>query len=81
MPDVPFAPHCIAPVTTPAARVVPCPQCGRPVEFAPASRWRPFCSARCKTIDLGAWATETYRVPLPESPEPDDAASSDDPGR
>ena len=36
-------------------------------------KWRPFCSARCKTIDLGAWASERYRVPAedakPEDPE------------
>jgi len=28
--------------------------------------WRPFCSERCKLIDLGAWATERYRVPVTE---------------
>jgi hypothetical protein len=55
-----------------AARFVRCPQCGRPVEWAATSRWRPFCSARCKTIDLGAWASETYRVPVVESDESDE---------
>ena len=64
-----------------APRFVPCPQCGRPVEWVATSRWRPFCSARCKTIDLGAWAAETYRVPVAESPEPDDQAEKDDPER
>jgi endogenous inhibitor of DNA gyrase (YacG/DUF329 family) len=24
--------------------------------------WRPFCSERCKLIDLGAWASEEYKV-------------------
>jgi hypothetical protein len=52
-----------------APRFVRCPQCGRPVEWAATSRWRPFCSARCKTIDLGAWASESYRVPVVESDE------------
>lgn len=42
---------------------VECPTCGRRVEWAPASRWRPFCSERCKLVDLGAWATERYAVP------------------
>lgn len=28
------------------------------------NRYRPFCSERCKMIDLGAWATEAYRVPV-----------------
>lgn len=25
--------------------------------------WRPFCSERCKLIDLGQWASESYRIP------------------
>lgn len=28
--------------------------------------YRPFCSERCKMIDLGAWATESYRIPVEE---------------
>ncbi|HEU4655384.1 MAG TPA: DNA gyrase inhibitor YacG [Steroidobacteraceae bacterium] len=36
---------------------VPCPTCNRPVEWTDASPWRPFCSERCKLIDLGAWAS------------------------
>jgi len=44
-------------------RVVACPQCGSAVEWTAAATWRPFCSNRCKTIDLGAWASEAYRVP------------------
>jgi endogenous inhibitor of DNA gyrase (YacG/DUF329 family) len=54
---------------------VDCPTCGRKAEFSPANRWRPFCSERCKTVDLGAWAAEAYRVagsPL------EDAVSSDE---
>jgi len=46
-------------------RTVACPTCGKPVEWA-ANVWRPFCSERCKLIDLGAWATERYRVPVIE---------------
>jgi endogenous inhibitor of DNA gyrase (YacG/DUF329 family) len=52
-------------------RTVACPQCGRAVEWTPASRWRPFCSERCKMIDLGAWASESYRIPA-EPADPDD---------
>jgi endogenous inhibitor of DNA gyrase (YacG/DUF329 family) len=62
----------------PGPRVVPCPQCGRPVEWTPASRWRPFCSERCRTIDLGAWAAETYRVPAAEPSDPDEIAAAFD---
>ncbi len=42
---------------------VTCPTCGAPVEWAPANRFRPFCSERCKNIDLGAWAEERYAIP------------------
>lgn len=43
-------------------RVV-CPQCKRPVEYSEENRFRPFCSERCKLVDLGAWMTETYCIP------------------
>jgi len=43
--------------------VVPCPHCGAASVFAPSNRWRPFCSERCKLIDLGDWASERYRMP------------------
>jgi endogenous inhibitor of DNA gyrase (YacG/DUF329 family) len=46
-------------------RVVDCPICGKPVVWVAESRFRPFCSARCKEIDLGTWASEGYRVPDP----------------
>ncbi len=49
-------------------RVVPCPTCGREVPWTPASRWRPFCSERCRLIDLGQWAAERYRIPGEEAP-------------
>jgi endogenous inhibitor of DNA gyrase (YacG/DUF329 family) len=44
---------------------VPCPRCGTQAPFAPSNPWRPFCSERCKMIDLGAWASESYRVAGP----------------
>jgi endogenous inhibitor of DNA gyrase (YacG/DUF329 family) len=61
-----------------APHVVPCPHCGKAVEWSPASRWRPFCSERCKMIDLGAWASEAYRIPGAAPPESD--ASEPSPG-
>jgi endogenous inhibitor of DNA gyrase (YacG/DUF329 family) len=42
---------------------VPCPRCGAPASFEAANKWRPFCSERCKMIDLGDWAAERYRIP------------------
>ncbi|KAB2845060.1 MAG: DNA gyrase inhibitor YacG [Burkholderiales bacterium] len=43
-------------------RLVPCPSCGQLTAWSPENRWRPFCSERCKTQDLGAWASEQYRM-------------------
>ena len=64
------------PEKVPAAGAVPrgvaCPSCGRLVEWVAESRYRPFCSARCKNADLGAWATEKYRVEASQEPHPED---------
>jgi endogenous inhibitor of DNA gyrase (YacG/DUF329 family) len=62
---------------SPTPRSVKCPQCGATVEWSPASRWRPFCSERCKMLDLGAWASEAYRIPAEETPEPAPEPSPD----
>ena len=43
--------------------VVTCPTCSKQVEWTPANKYRPFCSERCKQIDLGAWAEEKYTIP------------------
>ncbi|MFV3307246.1 DNA gyrase inhibitor YacG [Pseudomonas sp. NY15181] len=42
---------------------VECPTCGAPVEWSAKSEFRPFCSHRCKLIDLGAWAAEEHAIP------------------
>lgn len=44
------------------ARKVRCPQCGGEALYSPENPWRPFCSERCRQIDLGAWANESYRI-------------------
>ncbi|MCC6195236.1 MAG: DNA gyrase inhibitor YacG [Burkholderiales bacterium] len=59
-------------------KAVACPQCGAKVEWTPASRFRPFCSERCKLIDLGQWAAERYRVPAEDPPEDGDAQEPED---
>lgn len=61
-----------------AHRIVACPRCKKPVEWTPESRYRPFCSERCKYSDLGAWASEAYRVPVAGN-DPDSGDGS--PGR
>ena len=56
----------------PLARRVPCPTCGVRALFGTANPWRPFCSERCRNVDLGAWASEGYRVPATEPTDPDE---------
>ena len=59
-------------------RILPCPRCGAPAPFGPQNQWRPFCSERCRMIDLGQWASESYRVPVAEDQQgPPDAADDD----
>ena len=54
-----------------SVKKVPCPRCGAQSPFAPDNPWRPFCSERCKMIDLGAWASESYRVGGPNQGDPE----------
>jgi len=42
--------------------VIKCPTCGRETEYE-GNEFRPFCSERCKLLDLGAWADEEYTLP------------------
>ncbi|MDP9035048.1 MAG: DNA gyrase inhibitor YacG [Myxococcota bacterium] len=51
-----------------------CPICRRPAALRAENTAFPFCSIRCKQIDLGAWLDEKYRVPTAESPD-DDSSS------
>ncbi|HQU14886.1 MAG: DNA gyrase inhibitor YacG [Chromatiales bacterium 21-64-14] len=49
---------------------VQCPTCGRRVEWSARSPWRPFCSDRCRLIDLGAWLDGSRAIPgAPVPPE------------
>jgi hypothetical protein len=47
---------------------VTCPLCKRKTTWE-ENPWRPFCSERCKLLDLGKWASEEYRVPDAEDEE------------
>ena len=51
-----------------------CPTCNKPALLAPENPAFPFCSARCKTIDLGRWLNEEYRVPV----QPEDGSEDQD---
>lgn len=55
-------------------RTRPCPRCGEPVTWNAVARWKPFCSERCRMIDLGAWFAEEHVIPgrpagLPDVPQ------------
>ncbi|MDP3267509.1 MAG: DNA gyrase inhibitor YacG [Legionella sp.] len=40
-----------------------CPTCGKPNVWQPENKFRPFCSDRCKLIDLGEWASDSRKIP------------------
>ena len=61
-----------------AERQVPCPSCRGPALFSPRNPWRPFCSERCRNVDLGAWASEGYRVAAPPTTEDEDGSEAVD---
>jgi len=42
---------------------VKCPTCGAAIEWSRDNRWRPFCSERCRLIDLGEWFEERRTIP------------------
>ena len=49
---------------------VKCPNCNKLVKWDSQSGYKPFCSERCKTIDLGNWANNSYSIPAePATPE------------
>lgn len=51
---------------------VACPTCGKPVTWNRESKWRPFCSERCRLIDLGEWLEESHRIPNDKAPPEQD---------
>jgi hypothetical protein len=56
-----------------------CPTCGRAIQWSDAFPFRPFCSERCRLIDLGAWLTDQRAIPG-DAPEdaPQAAPESDE---
>ena len=45
-----------------------CPQCDKPLAADADARWRPFCSERCKLMDLGQWFAGKYSIPEDSGP-------------
>lgn len=50
---------------------VACPHCGKAVTWDTASIWKPFCSERCRLIDLGGWLSEKHVIPGDTEPMPE----------
>ncbi|MGB7816121.1 MAG: DNA gyrase inhibitor YacG [Methylotenera sp.] len=53
-------------------KLVACPNCKKLSEYSASNPFRPFCSERCKLIDLGDWANENYKIPDNKPPEEPD---------
>jgi endogenous inhibitor of DNA gyrase (YacG/DUF329 family) len=45
------------------AKQIKCPQCGLLTFYSLENPTRPFCSERCRLIDLGQWADESFKIP------------------
>ena len=58
-------------------RIVPCPTCNKSVKWTQSNPDRPFCSERCKLIDLGAWADEQHTIPGDVDADENDVLSGD----
>jgi endogenous inhibitor of DNA gyrase (YacG/DUF329 family) len=54
-----------------------CPVCHRDFD-KDASPALPFCSERCRTIDLGRWLGESYGLPVPPNPDADEVPDESD---
>jgi endogenous inhibitor of DNA gyrase (YacG/DUF329 family) len=48
-----------------------CPTCHKDVSWE-GNTFRPFCSERCRLVDLQGWFGERYRIPQDEDPDLDD---------
>jgi endogenous inhibitor of DNA gyrase (YacG/DUF329 family) len=56
-------------------RIVQCPTCKGDSVYAAINPSRPFCSERCKNVDFGAWATESYRLDAKPPQEGDESGN------
>lgn len=54
-----------------------CPCCRRQLEWSASNPFRPFCSERCRLIDLGAWLKEEHAIPGERALEPEAAGGAD----
>lgn len=58
-----------------AGKGAACPVCGKPA----AAEHRPFCSERCRKVDLNRWLSESYRIPASDrAPNGENQSESED---
>lgn len=57
---------------------ISCPHCGKKNTWQTSNPFKPFCSERCKLIDLGQWADEKYRVPTKDAPSSEGSPDDND---
>ena len=57
------------------SKIVKCPTCQKKVEWTESSIFRPFCSDRCRLIDLGEWASEKHAIPAEPIPSSEEFTS------
>jgi len=55
---------------------ITCPSCKKKTTWE-ENPWRPFCSERCKLIDLGKWASGEYRIPEEKTDEDNNLTTED----
>jgi endogenous inhibitor of DNA gyrase (YacG/DUF329 family) len=56
-------------IDAPRQNMPSCPICERPSPPREHNAAFPFCTARCKQVDLGHWLDERYRVPTSDAPD------------
>lgn len=54
-----------------------CPICKKPVE--PGSKYAPFCSGRCRDVDLGRWLTGSYQIPVKDTDDDEERDGPSEP--
>lgn len=60
-------------IVTPLRAKIACPECGKPS----ARDSYPFCSPRCKAVDLNRWLSGSYAIPVRDDEEEDSTSSSE----
>jgi uncharacterized protein len=56
----------------------PCPNCKKATNLGSDNVWRPFCSERCRMIDLGDWMNENNKIASEQTDFFDMDANDDD---